>query len=53
MTTHVLFAELPKPDVLAGEPWVAILDPFERLKGAVRAGDRPLTCGSPHVSSSA
>jgi hypothetical protein len=46
VTTHVLAAELPKPDALDAASWAAILDPFERLRRNAQADDRPAIVGS-------
>jgi hypothetical protein len=46
VTTHVLSAELPRPDALDTAAWGAVQDPFARLKAAVGTGDRPLIVGS-------
>ncbi|WFE48858.1 abortive infection family protein [Micromonospora sp. WMMD1155] len=46
MTTHVLTAELPRPEALGHAAWAAIQDPFQRLRSAVTANDRPLIVGS-------
>ncbi|WP_433435418.1 abortive infection family protein [Nonomuraea sp. CA-141351] len=46
MPTHVLNAELKKPDALDQTSWAAIQDPFVRLKKAVGDQDRPLIVGS-------
>ncbi|MEU7923196.1 MULTISPECIES: abortive infection family protein [Micromonospora] len=46
MTTHVLTAELPRPEALGHAAWAAIQDPFQRLRSAVATNDRPLVVGS-------
>lgn len=46
MTTHVLYADLRKPEALDPSGWAAIEDPLNRLKNAVHNNDRPLIVGS-------
>ncbi|MEV4170188.1 abortive infection family protein [Nonomuraea sp. NPDC049709] len=46
MPTHVLNAELKKPQALDAASWAAIEDPLNRLKKAVGDNDRPLIVGS-------
>lgn len=46
MPTHVLNAELKKPQALDAASWAAIEDPLNRLKKAVSGDDRPLIVGS-------
>ncbi|WP_030506732.1 abortive infection family protein [Microbispora rosea] len=46
MMTHVLNAELKKPEALDLASWAAIQDPLSRLKKAVDDDDRPLIVGS-------
>ncbi|WP_370026419.1 abortive infection family protein [Planotetraspora sp. GP83] len=46
MPTHVLHAELKKPQALDPASWAAIEDPLNRLKKAVGDDDRPLIVGS-------
>jgi hypothetical protein len=45
MVTHLLQAELHKPEALDHAAWAAIADPLTRLKTAVQADDRPLIVG--------
>ncbi|MFI2664125.1 abortive infection family protein [Micromonospora carbonacea] len=46
MSTHVLTAELPRPEALDRSAWEAIQDQFQRLRAAAAANDRPLVVGS-------
>ncbi|NRQ38921.1 hypothetical protein HII36_44940 [Nonomuraea sp. NN258] len=46
VSTHVIYADLRKPDALDPASWAAIQDPFVRLKKAVGDRDRPLVVGS-------